>query len=140
MVELHRAGIPLVSGTDAGTGAMGIVPGISLHDELRILVENGFTPYEAIETGTVNASKVVAAMTSKNDFGTIEVGKRADFILMNKNPLEDIAHIRDNRGVMAGGKWYETAYLQAIARPALIPGIPFAGIIKNVHESDNTFR
>ena len=140
LVELHRAGIPLVLGTDAGTGAMGIVPGFSIHDELRILVENGFTPYEAILAGTVNASKVVAAMTGRNDFGTIEVGKRADFILVNKNPLEDIAHIRDKRGVMAGGEWYEPAYLQAIASPALIPGIPFAAIIKNVHEPDNTFR
>ena len=140
LLELHRAGIPLVLGTDAGTGAMGIVPGFSIHDELRILVENGFTPYEAIIAGTVNASKVVAAMSGRNDFGTIEVGKRADFILVNKNPLEDIAHIRGNRGVMAGGEWYEIAYLQAIASPALIPGIPFAGIIKNVHEPDNTFR
>jgi len=140
LVELHRAGISIVLGTDAGSGSMGIVPGFSFHDELRILVENGFTPYEAILAGTVNASKIVAAMTGRNDFGTIEVGKRADFILVNKNPLEDIAHIRDNRGVMAGGEWYETAYLQATVSPALIPGIPFAGIIKNVHEPDNTFR
>ena len=140
LLELHRAGISIVLGTDAGSGSMGIVPGFSLHDELHILVENGFTPYEAILAGTLNASKVVAAMTGRNDFGTIEVGKRADFILVNKNPLEDIAHIRDNRGVMAGGEWYETAYLQAIVSPALIPGIPFAGIIKNVHEPDNTFR
>jgi hypothetical protein len=140
LVELHRAGIPLVLGTDAGTGAMGISPGFSLHDELRILVENGFTPYEAIKTGTVNSSKVVAAMTGMNDFGTIEVGKRADFILAKKSPLEDIVHIRDNWGVMAGGQWYETAYLHTIVSPALIPGIPLVGIIKNVHEPDKTFR
>jgi hypothetical protein len=138
--ELHRAGVPIVLGTDAGSGGMGIVPGFSLHDELRILVEIGFSPYEAIATATVNAAKVAAAMTGKNDFGTIEVGKRADFILVDKNPLEDIAHIRHNRGVMGGGEWYETAYLQAIVSPDLIPGIPFAGIIKNVHEPDDTFR
>jgi imidazolonepropionase-like amidohydrolase len=49
LVQLHRAGISIVLGTDAGTGGMGIVPGFSIHDELQILVENGFTPYEAIQ-------------------------------------------------------------------------------------------
>ncbi len=140
LVEMHQAGVPLVLGTDAGTGAMGIVPGVSLHDELRILVESGFTPYEAIKTATVNASNVAAAMTGTNDFGTIEVGKRADFILVNKNPLKSIAHILDNRGVMVSGNWYDRAYLKAIVNPALIPGIPFVGMITNVHEPDNTFR
>ena len=140
LVEMHRAGVPLVLGTDAGTGAMGIVPGVSLHDELRILVENGFTPYEAIKTGTLNASNVAAAMGGSNDFGTIEVGKRADLILVNKNPLVNIEHIRDNRGVMAGGKWYERAYLKAIVDRDLIPGIPLVGTITNVREPDDTFR
>jgi len=137
--ELHRAGVPIVLGTDAGSGGMGIVPGFSLHDELGILLEIGFSPYEAIATATVSAAAVAAAMTGRNDFGTIEVGKRADFILVDKNPLEDIARIRNNRGVMAGGEWYEAAYLQAIVSPARVPGIPFAGIIKNVHEPDDTF-
>ena len=140
LVELHQAGVPLVLGTDAGTGAMGIVPGVALHDELRILVENGLTPYEAIKTGTVNASNVAAAMTGSNDFGTIEVGKRADLILVKQNPLENIEHIISNQGVMAGGNWYESAYLNAIVDPALIPGIPLVGMITNVHEPDNTFR
>jgi hypothetical protein len=140
LVELHRAGIPLVLGTDAGTGAMGIVPGVSLHDELRILVENGFTPYEAIKTGTVNAANVAAGMTGRNDFGTIEVGKRADLILVNQNPLVDIRHIRDKRGVTAGGIWYESSYLKGIVDPNLLPDIPFVGMITNVHEPDNTFR
>ena len=52
---LHRAGVPLILGTDAGTGLLGLVPGFALHDELRILTENGLTPYEAIAAGTVNA-------------------------------------------------------------------------------------
>ncbi len=137
LVQLHRAGISIVLGTDAGTGGMGIVPGFSIHDELQILVENGFTPYEAIATGTVNASKVAEAMTGKNDFGTIEVGRRADFILVNKNPLEDVAHIKDNRGVMAAGEWYDSAYLQAAISPGLIPGIPIVGNVIYVRRPDS---
>jgi imidazolonepropionase-like amidohydrolase len=85
---------------------MGIVPGYSIHDELRILVENGFSPYEAIATGTVNASVVAEQMVGERDFGTVEVGKRADLLLVNENPLEDIDAIKDLRGVMAAGRWY----------------------------------
>jgi imidazolonepropionase-like amidohydrolase len=107
-----QAGILLLLSTDAGSGGMGIVPGFSIHDELRILTENGFTPYEAIATGTTNASKVVAVMTGEDDFGTIGVGKRADLILLKGNPLEDVNNIQGILGVMAAGKWYGKAELQ----------------------------
>ncbi len=112
LIELNKAGVPLVLGTDAGIGILGIVPGYCVHDELRVLTESGFTPYQAIATGTVNASKVVVAMNGKDDFGTIEVGKRADFILVNKNPLKDVGNIKYSRGVMAAGRWYPKAKLQ----------------------------
>jgi hypothetical protein len=110
--ELHRSGVRLLLSTDAGTATMGIVPGFSIHDELRILIDNGFTPYEAIAAGTVNASKVVEAMIGKDDFGTIEVGKRADLILVNGNPLEDVTNIKNPLGVMAAGRWYSRQTLQ----------------------------
>ena len=84
---LKEAGVLLVLGTDAGTGWMGLVRGFSIHDELRILTENGFTPYEVIKTGTVNAAMVVEKMNGNGDLGTIEVGKRADLLLVNNNPL-----------------------------------------------------
>ena len=103
---LHDAGILLLLGTDSGTGGMGIVPGYSIHDELRILVENGFSPYEALVTGTVHAAIVVEKMTGDGDFGTIEVGKRADLILVRENPLEDVTTIKEPLGVMAMGRWY----------------------------------
>lgn len=110
--ELKKAGIPLLLSTDAGTGLMGIVPGFSLHDELQILIENGFTPYEAIFAGTVQASKVIEAITGDNNFGTIEVGKKADLILVRYNPLQDIKNIKELLGVMAAGKWFSKEKLE----------------------------
>jgi len=118
--ELHQAGIPLLLSTDAGTATMGIVPGFSIHDELRILTENGFTPYQAIAAGTVNASKVVEAMTGENAFGTIEVGKRADLILVNGNPLENVANVKNIQGVMAAGRWYSGQTLENMIDPTLV--------------------
>jgi imidazolonepropionase-like amidohydrolase len=112
LVKLKKAAIPLLLSTDAGSGGMGIVPGFSIHDELRILIDNGFTPYEAIATGTVNASKVIQAMTGTDDFGTIEIGKRADLLLVENNPLDNVANIRNLRGVMAAGRWYSKDRLQ----------------------------
>jgi hypothetical protein len=116
---LHEAGVPLLVGTDTGIRGMGIVPGFSIHDELRILVENGFTPYEALLTGTVNAARVVDRMTGEGNFGTIEVGNRADLILVSGNPLEDITTIQEPLGVMAAGRWYSA---EALAKLIEIPG------------------
>jgi hypothetical protein len=112
LAELKAMDICLLLATDAGSGKMGLVPGFSVHDELDILVANGFTPYEAIRTGTVNAARVVALMGRDGNFGTIETGKRADLILVTENPLEDVAHIRGIVGVMAAGRWYDAATLQ----------------------------
>jgi len=104
--------VSLVLGTDAGTGAMGLVPGFSIHDELRSLGDNGFTAYQAIKTGTVNAAIVVEKMNGNGEFGTIEIGKRADLILVNGNPLEDVANIKNILGVMASGRWYSQTMLE----------------------------
>ena len=109
--ELAQADIPMVLGTDAGR-LSGVIHGTSLHDELRIVTECGFSPYQAIAACTKNAAKVAEAMTGTNYFGTIEVGKRADFILVNQNPLEDVSNIQDNRGVMAAGRWYSKSTLE----------------------------
>ena len=116
---LHEADVQLLLGTDSGWGDVGIVPGFSIQDELRILVENGYTPYQALLTGTVNAARVVQAMTGEGNFGTIEVGNRADLILVDGNPLEDIAVIREPLGVMAAGRWYSA---EQLAKLVDIPG------------------
>jgi imidazolonepropionase-like amidohydrolase len=102
--EPHDAGIMLILGMDSGFG-QGLVPGFSLQGELLTVIEAGFTPYEAIATGTVDASKVVEQMIRADDFGTIEVGKRADLILVGGNPLEDVTNIQDIQGVLTAGRW-----------------------------------
>ena len=139
LIQLHKAGIPLTLGTDAGTAAMGIVPGFSVHEELRVLTENGFTPYEAIMTATVNASAAAAAMTGQDDFGTIEIGKRADLILAERNPLDNVANLKKRLGVMAAGRWFDKNEIQKMIDPTLLPTIPVIAGVVNVRSADNEF-
>lgn len=112
--KLHEAGILLVSGTDAGSSSIGVVEGFATHDDLRLLTEFEYTPFEALQTATVNAAYVVEKMTGENDFGTIEIGKRADLILVGGNPLEDIKNTKNILGVMVRGKWYPAEELEAM--------------------------
>jgi len=132
--ELHAGGVTLLLGTDSGPMDMGLVPGFSLHDELRILIRNGLTPYDAIKTATVNAARVINEMTGDGDFGTLAVGKRADMILVKGNPLKDIDHLKKLQGVMTSGRWYDSASLEKM----ITPGIPVTGALRHVHEPDNT--
>jgi imidazolonepropionase-like amidohydrolase len=112
--ELHDAGVRLLLSTDSGTGGMGLVPGFSLHDELRILTENGFTPYEAMAAGTIHAAAVIEEMAGEGDFGAVVVGNRADLILTTGNPLEDVGRLKDVQGVMAAGRWYSRETLDSL--------------------------
>lgn len=111
---LHAEDILLLLGTDSGTGGMGIIPGYSVHDELDILVKNGFTNYEALKTATVNPAIVVERMIGDGKFGTIEVGNRADLILVAKNPLDEIETLRTPLGVMVAGKWFSQETLSRL--------------------------
>ena len=105
---LHRAGVPLMAGTDA-MGVALVAPGSSLHYELELLTESGLTPYEAIRTATV----VPASFLGKeNEFGSITTGTRADLLLIEENPLEDVTRLGRPIGVMTRGRWFTREQLQ----------------------------
>jgi imidazolonepropionase-like amidohydrolase len=105
---MHKAGVPIMAGSDFSDWAL--VPGIDLHNELALLVEAGFSPMEALQAATLNPAKFLG----KTDiFGTIQVGRVADLVLLNANPLEDISHTRKIYAVVLGGKFYPLANVRA---------------------------
>jgi imidazolonepropionase-like amidohydrolase len=106
----HRAGVPFLAGTDTAPGVY-ILPGFSLHDELANFVEAGFSPMEALQTATSNPAKFLGV---ENDFGSIAPGKIADLVLLNANPLEDIRNTRKIEAVIANGRLFERASLDAV--------------------------
>ena len=103
---LHDAEAKLILGTDFPNPW--VIPGFSLHEELSLMVEAGLSPYEAIKTGTVNAAE---HMMKQDEFGAVEEGKRADLILIDRNPFEDVRNITKPLGVMTNGVWYPRSML-----------------------------
>ena len=101
---LHDHGALLALGTDVSV--QGVVPGWSVHQELGLLVEAGLTSFEALATGTRNAAQITGRMGADSTWGTIEVGKRADLILLPHNPLDDVTHTQERVGVMVRGQWF----------------------------------
>ncbi len=96
--RLHDAGVPLVTGTDAPYP--GVFQGEGVHRELELLVEAGLSPLEAISAATKNAA---ALMNAGDEWGTLEVGKIADLIVVEGNPAENVADTRNIVTVIQGG-------------------------------------
>jgi imidazolonepropionase-like amidohydrolase len=99
---LHKAGIPIVAGTDQS------VPGFSLHREIELYVKAGFTPLEALQAATLVPARVLG---HDRDSGTIEVGKRGDLVVLDANPLDNIANTRKIYRVITNGRVFDPAPL-----------------------------
>ena len=93
------AGVPIGAGTDTPIGMA--IPGYSLHRELELLVRAGLTPLQAIESATVRPAEFLHL---EDKMGTIDVGKRADLVLLTANPLLDIRNTRSIDTVISKGK------------------------------------
>jgi imidazolonepropionase-like amidohydrolase len=100
-LAMHRAGVPFMAGTDTAAGVH-IFPGFSLHDELALFVQAGFTPMEALQTATRNPAQFLGKLS---DLGTVETGKIADLVLLDANPLDDIHNTRKIRAVVRNGQY-----------------------------------
>jgi hypothetical protein len=112
---LQDGGAGLLLGSDAPQWFN--VPGFALHHELRMLVASGLTPFQALSTGTRNVAQFLG---QEKDFGTVTQGKRADLILLEANPLADVANVQKRAGVMLNGRWLPESQIRtglaAIAR------------------------
>lgn len=97
--NLHEVGTTIICGTDAGIGIT--IPGFSIHQELAFYKEAGLSNYEVLKTATVNASKAHSIM---NNMGTIEVGKVANLILVDNNPLIDLSALQAPTTVFIRGR------------------------------------
>ena len=109
-LALSEADARLMTGTDALIPSN--VPGFSIHDELAEFVDVGIDPYDALRASTTEPFGFLGELERA---GTVEVGKRADLVLLEANPLRDIAATREIAGVMIQGRW--------LAKPELDAGL-----------------
>lgn len=105
---LHDGGVPFALGSDAPQTWN--VPGFSAHRELGAIVAAGLTPYEALKSGTAN---VGVYFGTESTVGTVATGKRADLMLLDANPLTNIANSSRIAGVMVNGRWLSKADIDA---------------------------
>jgi imidazolonepropionase-like amidohydrolase len=105
---LRDAGAGILLGTDMGNPF--VTAGFAVHEELGYLVEAGLTPFEALRAGTADAAR---CMDAARDWGTLAIGLRADLLLLDANPLEDVRHAARRAGVVLNGRWFPEAELQA---------------------------
>jgi len=109
LLALNESSALLMSGTDVPMAVL--VPGFSIHDEFETMADVGLSSYEVLKSSTYNPALYLGQI---EEFGTIEVGKRADLVLLNANPLEDISNTREIEGVMVRGRYFNRSDLDAI--------------------------
>lgn len=114
---LWEAGVPLLAGSD--TPEYFIVAGFALHKELEMMVAAGLTPFAALQTATVNPAAYLDVLDEK---GTVEVGKQADLLLLDQNPLENISNTQRISGLFKNGKWYAPAAVTQLLEDAKVLG------------------
>jgi imidazolonepropionase-like amidohydrolase len=101
---MNRAGVNLMTGTDLGV--KWVSPGVSLHEEIALLVQGGLTPMQALQAATRNPARFLRV-----NAGTVEPGKLANLVLLDANPLNNIRNIACIRAVVLNGKYFDRVQL-----------------------------
>jgi imidazolonepropionase-like amidohydrolase len=108
--KMNAAGVQFLAGTDTPAGVE-VTPGISLHLELQRFVAAGFTPLQALQTATINPARFLG---KTSDFGTVQVGRIADLVILRANPLDNIGNTRQIAGVIADGKYWSSSDVNSL--------------------------
>lgn len=110
---LHEAGVTLLAGTDASTAA--VLPGTSLIKDVELLVEAGLQPVDALRAATTNPGHLFErCVDARAKVGRLKKGYEADLVLLDRNPLDDVGALRDLKGVMLDGRWFEKSRLDSM--------------------------
>lgn len=102
-------GVKMLAGSDVGGGW--IVPGRSLHHEFDLLARSGVTPLRILQMTTIDPARF---LNREANMGTVEAGRAADLVLLEKNPITTVANLHGIVGVVRGGRYYDRAELDAI--------------------------
>ena len=121
---LKQSGAKLLAGSDTATQANWVIPGFSLHQEFRELAAAGLSPLEILQMTTLNAAEF---MNRQSSMGTVDAGKNADLVVLDANPVSDVANLSKIAGVVLKGKYFSKAALDqqkadvasAYAQPAV---------------------
>jgi imidazolonepropionase-like amidohydrolase len=108
---LKSAGVTLLAGTDAAALNSFIYPGLALHQELQLFQQAGLTPLSALQSATIDGARFMGA---SDTLGTVEPGKVADIVLLNRNPLVDISATQDIEAVVLGGAYLDRRALDGL--------------------------
>lgn len=114
--KIHQTKIEIMAGTDCPIAFL--TPGESLHEELAVLVQAGLTPLEALKTATINPAKY---FNMENELGLVQEGMWADLVLLDENPIENIAHTKSISAVIKNGKYFDKNQLGEILKRAKNP-------------------
>src|SRR5262245_13111360 len=111
--SMHELGVAVLSGTDLVNAYL--IPGFSLHDEIEWFARAGLPPFDVLRIATINAATFLGRA---GDLGSIAPGRLADLVLLDANPLQDVRNLRRIATVIADGRVYDRAALDAMLAKA----------------------